>query len=252
MAQNTILQLPAPQVARALPWWAWDLGIAAVALALLLAWDASGADLRVMQAFGTRAGFAWHEHWLTAQVLHDGGRLLSLMLLLALALHLWRALPFARAMPRTTRLWWLAATLACLLLIPFVKSRSLVSCPWDLAEFGGTARYLPHWTLQAWQGLGDAGPGRCFPSGHASGAFSFVTGWFALRGTSGRAARRWLAGIVMLGLVFGVAQVLRGAHYPSHVAWTAWLCWVLSAIGWHATSPSPRLSATLAVVQGRT
>ena len=169
---------PEPRAARRAgrAWWVWDLGVAVVTLLLLLAWDASGADLRVAARFGTADGFAWHHHWLTAQVLHSGGRVLSAVLLVVMLVHLWRPLPFAPQMPRAERLWWLLATLACLLLIPFVKSRSLISCPWDLAQFGGTARYLPHWALQAWVGAGDGGPGRCFPSGHASGAFSFLTG----------------------------------------------------------------------------
>ncbi len=221
-------------------WWVWDLGVTAVALLLLLAWDASGADLRVAQMFGTTGGFAWQQHWLTAQVLHGGGRVLSGALLLVMLAHLWRPLPFAPRMQRAERLWWLLATLACLLLIPFVKNRSLVSCPWDLAQFGGAARYLPHSAMQAWVGPGDGGPGRCFPSGHASGAFSFVTGWFVLRGASARVARGWLLGVCALGLVFGVAQVARGAHYPSHVAWTAWLCWAAAASSWHVAQPASR------------
>ena len=137
---------------------------------------------------------------------------------------------FAPTMARSARWWLLLATVVCLVLIPFIKSRSLVSCPWDLAQFGGTARYLPHWTVQAWVGAGDGGPGRCFPSGHASGAFSFITGWFVLREHWPRAARRWLIAVCVMGLVFGVAQVARGAHYPSHVGWTAWICWALSAL----------------------
>lgn len=216
------------------------MGVTVAALLLLLAWDAAGADLQVARWFGTANGFAWQHRWLTAQALHGGGRALSLVVLVVVAVHLWRPLPFAPSMPRAMRLWWLMATLACLLLIPFIKNRSLVSCPWDLAQFGGAARHVPHWALQAWAGLGDGGPGRCFPSGHASAAFSFVTGWFVLRGQSGRAARRWLVGVAALGLVFGTAQVLRGAHYPSHVAWTALICWVVSAAAWHAVRPAWR------------
>jgi membrane-associated PAP2 superfamily phosphatase len=226
------------------PWWAWDLAVAAVAALSLLVWDATDGDLRVVQWFGAADGFAWQHRWLTEQGLHNGGRWLSLALLITVAVHLWRPLPLAPRMPRASRLWWLLATLACLVLIPFIKNRSLVSCPWDLAQFGGAARHIPHWARQAWVGLGDGGPGRCFPSGHASGAFSFVTGWFVLRGHSGRSARLWLAAIVTLGLVFGFGQVMRGAHYPSHVAWTAWICWAVSAALWHAAQPllrGPRL-----------
>jgi membrane-associated PAP2 superfamily phosphatase len=58
-----------------------------------------------------------------------------------------------------------------------------------------------------------------------------------LRATSPTAARRWLAGVWLCGIAFGLAQLLRGAHYPSHTMWTAWLCWTLSALMWHASRP---------------
>ena len=224
------------------PWLLDGLIVLAGAL-LLLAWDTSGADLRVMRWLGSADGFAWKEHWLSSKLLHEGGRWLSFAALLALLLNVWRPLPGARLLPRATRLWWLLATLGSLLLVPYVKSRSLVSCPWDLAEFGGAARHLSHWALAAWQGPGDGGAGRCFPSGHASGAFAFVAGWFALRAQSANAARRWLLGVTLLGLLFGATQVLRGAHYPSHVAWTAWLCWTFGAAAWHLSRLPVRVTA---------
>ncbi len=213
---------------------AWrDAGITFVGLLCLLAWDASGADLRVVQWFGSAAGFAWRDHWLTAQVLHAGGRWLSLVLLIGVVVNAVRPFPFARDLPRGVRWWWLATTVACLLLIPFIKSRSHISCPWDLEQFGGAVHYLSHDTWRAWAAPGDGGPGRCFPSGHASGAFGFLAGWFALRGAAPRAARAWLAALLGLGLLFGLAQLARGAHYPSHTLWTAWICWAVSAAAWH-------------------
>ena len=39
----------------------------------------------------------------------------------------------------------------------------------ELAEFGGVAQHVSHWSL----GVLDGGPGHCFPSGHASSAFAF-------------------------------------------------------------------------------
>jgi len=42
-------------------------------------------------------------------------------------------------------------------------------------------------------------------------------------------ARRWLAGAMLAGFVFGLAQQVRGAHYMSHTLWTAWLCWSVAA-----------------------
>jgi membrane-associated PAP2 superfamily phosphatase len=39
----------------------------------------------------------------------------------------------------------------------------------------------------------------------------------------------WLAGAAATGLVLGVAQQMRGAHFMSHTLWTGWLCWTT---GW--------------------
>ena len=128
-----------------------------------------------------------------------------------------------RGPSRSDRLRWLGACLACLLLVPLAKRFSRTSCPWDVAEFGGSASYVPHWLL----GTLDGGPGHCFPSGHAVAAFAFFSGYFLRRDTRPRLARVWLAGVLLAGLAFGWAQLARGAHYPSHTLWSAWLCWAV-------------------------
>jgi membrane-associated PAP2 superfamily phosphatase len=35
-----------------------------------------------------------------------------------------------------------------------------------------------------------------------------------------------LLGVLAFGSLFAWAQMARGAHYPSHSLWSAWLCWV--------------------------
>jgi membrane-associated PAP2 superfamily phosphatase len=201
-----------------------DLAIALALLLALLAWDASGLDLAAARAFGDARGFAWRDHWLASRVLHDGGRWLGLGVLALLAVHLLR--PLWPGMPARERAWWLMATLACALLVPALKSVSRTSCPWDLAEFGGVAQYVSHWRF----GVGDGGAGRCFPSGHASSAFALLSGWFVLRHPHPRLARAWLVAVLLLGAAFGLAQLARGARYPSHTLWTGWLCWTLCAL----------------------
>jgi len=113
--------------------------------------------------------------------------------------------------------------LGSVIAVSIIKHASHTSCPWDLQEFGGVARYVSHWS---W-GVGDGGPGGCFPAGHASAAFAYVGGYFVLRRVSSRAAAIWLWTAVAAGLVLGVAQQLRGAHYMSHTLWTAWVCWTV-------------------------
>jgi membrane-associated PAP2 superfamily phosphatase len=107
------------------------------------------------------------------------------------------------------------------LAITVLKRLNHTSCPWDLAEFGGVARHVSHWL---W-GVRDGGAGHCFPAGHASTAFAYLAGWFVLRRSAPRAAGRWLLGALLAGMLLGLAQQMRGAHYMSHTLWTAWICW---------------------------
>lgn len=198
-----------------------DLAVTAMGLLCLIAWDWSGLDLAVARHYGNAAGFAWREHWWTRDVLHNGGRWLAFGAMGLIVWNLWR--PVFRGQTRRDRWWWLGLTLVCLLAVPALKQLSLTSCPWSLAEFGGTATHVSHWRL----GVGDGGSGRCFPSGHATAAFAYLSGWFMLRDTHPRAARRWQAAVLAFGLLFAWAQTARGAHYPSHSMWTAWLCWTI-------------------------
>ena len=200
-----------------------DLHITLAGLVLLLLWDLSGLDRAAMHLVGDAHGFAWRDHVLTSQLAHGGGRVLGWLVLGLLVVNVWR--PLWAGPSRAERVRWLAVTLLCVAVVPALKQFSHTSCPWDLAEFGGWARYVSHWQLQ----LDDGGPGRCFPSGHATVAFAFFSGWFVLRHHRPRLARRWLAGVLGLGLLFGLTQYLRGAHHPSHTLWTAWVCWTLNA-----------------------
>jgi membrane-associated PAP2 superfamily phosphatase len=213
-----------------------DFAVAAAALALLLLWDASGLDLAAARAWGGGAGFPWRDHWLTSAVAHDGGRWLAGAALAALLVNLrW---PLFGGLSPAERLRWLLVTLGTLLLLPLLKQFSTTSCPYELTEFGGRALYVSHWHF----GVGDGGPGGCFPSGHATSAVAFFSGWFALRERHPVAARRWLAAVLALTLFYGWAQLARGAHYPSHTLWSAWLGWMLAML---AAPPAPRPQPTL-------
>ena len=201
-----------------------DLAITLAGLLLLLAWDATGWDLAVVSLFGDARGFAWRDAYATSLLLHGGGRVLAWALLGALAWAAWKA-QAGRGPGRAERWRWLGVVVLCVLAVPLLKQFSHTSCPWDLAQFQGVARYVPHWQ---W-GISDGGPGRCFPSGHAVAAFGFFGLYFLWRGHDAQRARRWLMAVLAMGLVYGIGQLLRGAHYPSHTLWSAWLCWAICA-----------------------
>jgi len=227
-----------------------DLAIALASLVLIAAWEASGWDLALAGWFGTVDGFPWRDTWWARDLLHNGERLLTAAALLFFALY--ATLSRVDSPGRSERLFWLTVTSACLVLIPAVKHLSLSSCPWDISGFGGSATYVPHWVL----GRLDGGPGHCFPSGHAVAAFAFFGLHFLWRNHDRARAGLALAGVLALGLLFGGTQMLRGAHFPSHVMWSAWLCWVTCALAawghrsWLASRDAGSAPAPLAPTTG--
>ncbi|WP_411886175.1 phosphatase PAP2 family protein [Polaromonas sp. YR568] len=197
-----------------------------LSLALLLAWDHSGLDLWMARGFGSPVGFPLESHWFWRGTLHDDIRWLPWGVELALLAGMVRPFGALRQLAVERRAQLALTTLVSLLVVSTLKLHSLTSCPWELHEFGGTVAYVSHW---AW-GVRDGGSGGCFPAGHASAGFAFLGGFFAFRHALPRTARRWLAGALLAGLVLGLAQQLRGAHYMSHTLWTAWLCWATAAL----------------------
>ena len=201
-----------------------DLLLTLAALALLVCWEASGLDLALASLYADAHGFALREHWYFSRVVHNGGRVVSGVALAAIVA--WAVFGDVQAMARRLRLAWTGVVLLCLIAVPALKRLSSTSCPWDLDDFGGKFDFVPHWML----GVSDGGPGHCFPSGHAVAAFAFLPLYFQWRRTKPRAALALLATTLCVGMLFGWAQLARGAHFPSHTMWSAWLCWSIGAV----------------------
>jgi membrane-associated PAP2 superfamily phosphatase len=203
-------------------------------LAAALAWDTSGFDMAFAHLAGSAQGFPWRDDWLLVEVLHEGGRRLAWLLELALCLAVWWPFgPLAR-LDQRARLQLALSTLLGALAVILLKNASHTSCPWELADFGGIARHVSHWSRAI-----DGGTGRCFPAGHAAAGFTFMGGYFAFRPTEPRTARTWLLAAFGSGLVLGVAQQWRGAHFMSHTLWTAVVCWLA---GWYVDAAWARIA----------
>ncbi len=202
-----------------------DAIVTCATLAALLLWDLSGLDMPAARLFGDLHGFAWTHTFFLSRVMHDGGRLLAWAVLAALVMAALRPAVAGQGPSRAARWRWMGVILLCVLAVPAIKRLSATSCPWDLAEFGGVAQHLSHWR---W-GVPDGGGGHCFPSGHAVAAFGFFGMHFLWRDINARRARLWLLAVLLTGTLFGAAQLARGAHFPSHTLWSAWLCWAICA-----------------------
>ena len=133
-------------------------------------------------------------------------------MVLALALSVWWPLGILRRLDASERLQMALSALLGLAVVSVIKNLSNTSCPWDLAEFGGVARYASHWAL----GVIDGGGGRCFPAAMPRQVLR-LWGYFALRRKQPVAARWWLAGAVLMGLVLGgSAAGARCAFHEPH------------------------------------
>ncbi|MBP6751544.1 MAG: phosphatase PAP2 family protein [Alicycliphilus sp.] len=188
---------------------------------LLVLWDATGFDLPLARWSGSPQGFALRQQPLFVLLSHELPRMAGAALLLALLVGVFKPWGFlCRLAPGERWQLWLSIAGGALA-ITVLKRLNHTSCPWDLAEFGGVARHVSHWL---W-GVRDGGAGHCFPAGHASTAFAYLAGWFVLRRSAPRAAGRWLLAALLAGMLLGLAQQMRGAHYMSHTLWTAWICW---------------------------
>ncbi|HOY69645.1 MAG TPA: phosphatase PAP2 family protein [Methylotenera sp.] len=118
--------------------------------------------------------------------------------------------------------WAFAGTVVSSSTVAMLKHSSMHGCPWDLAIYGGDLPYLP-----LFSSLPDGvQAGACFPAGHPSGGFALMAFYFAFRQIKPQFAvgMLWLG--VFFGLAMGFAQVMRGAHFLSHVLWSGWVVWV--------------------------
>lgn len=199
-----------------------------VALLGLLAWEVSGGDRALSAWAGGHEAFPLRHPGTWASVLHEAGRVLCALLLVALIVDAaWPAPPWRRpaaARGVAQRRITAAATVAALVAVPALKRVSRTSCPWDVVDYGGTVPWVSHWALS----VADGGPGHCFPSGHAVAAFAFLVPALASRRQRTGRARIALVAVLAVGALFGAVQVMRGAHYLSHVLWSAWLCAVIA------------------------
>lgn len=216
------------------PAWRPDALVSVLGLLVLLAWDFSGGDMQMAQWWGQANGFALRDDVWMVKLMHEGTRNAGWLLLLALLVGIWRPWGTLRHLATGERASLLVSVVGALLVVTLIKGLSKTSCPWDLQVFGGVATYISHWDLFQI----DGGGGHCFPAGHASTGFAFMAAYFSLRQNGAPTARRWLVCAVLAGLVLGVSQQMRGAHFMSHTLWTAWLCWTM---GWFSNALINRL-----------
>ncbi|MDP2870168.1 phosphatase PAP2 family protein [Methyloversatilis sp.] len=180
----------------------------------------SGFDLWLSAHFfdATAGGFALRRDWLWSVLLHDGVKWLSVAAWLALLAYGFALSLRARESDRRARVAFvLCASLAAVVAVNLLRMKSAHSCPWYLVDFGGQAQFFRLFD----EVPPNSGPGKCLPSGHAASAFMWLALLPVVRGV---ARQRALFAVLTLGALAGAVQVVRGAHFPSHILLAAAAC----------------------------
>lgn len=200
-------------------------------LALAVLFENTRIDLMLADWIYGLEGGRWtlKHNYLFSTILHDDAKsmvkaMLNIIIVLAIASNWigWLK-PYRRA------LWYLAlAIFVSTLLVNVGKRITHVDCPWSLTRYGGGKPYIR--LLEP--SVEKLGYGKCFPAGHASAGYALLAFYFFLlyiRPTW----RYYGLGIgIAVGMVFGITQQLRGAHFLSHDLWTISVCWFIS-LAWY-------------------
>lgn len=130
---------------------------------------------------------------------------------------------------RLSLLWAFAGMMISTSAVSVFKHYSLHGCPWDIDLYGGSLPLLDLFTSPP----AGTEAGRCFPAGHPSGGFALMAFYFAFMHSRPRFSVLMLWVGLLMGLLMGLVQMMRGAHFLSHVLWSGWLVWVvLLALYW--------------------
>jgi membrane-associated PAP2 superfamily phosphatase len=192
----------------------------------------SGLDIGLERFFYDAQQHLWpyKDLWLTENLLHKAGRDFAALIIISMLLFVIATL-FNKGLMRYRRTasFMLLSSLTGIGLVAVLKDITHIYTPWDLQVFGGQ---YPH--IRLFDTVADGLPvGHAFPSGHASGGYALLSIYFAARSLHYRHSSRLLYVALGIGLLFGIAQQMRGAHMLSHDLFTLAICWS-SCLVWSA------------------
>jgi len=196
----------------------------------------SGFDVWWVSHFYDAQHHSWpfRDHWLFDTVIHDGGRQFNIGAAM-LWLIVFSLTFFLESLKNSKKilLYFLIAAAAGPLIVGVGKHTTHIYTPWDLKIFSGTMPYI-----RIFDPVPNGAPiGEAFPSGHASGGYAFFSLYFLLLHLRSPYRIYGLLFGLGLGLVFGIGQQVRGAHFPSHDLFSMVICWYAALIFYYIFFP---------------
>jgi membrane-associated PAP2 superfamily phosphatase len=196
----------------------------------------SGFDIWWISHFYDYQTRSWpfRDHWLFETVIHEWGRYFDMG-----AAGLWLVFFFLTFFLKPLKtfkkplIYFLVSSATGPLIVGAGKHLTHIYTPWDLKIFSGTLPYIR---------LLDPVPGgmpigEAFPAGHASGGYAFFSLYILMRHLGSPHRIYGLIFALGLGLIFGIGQQVRGAHFPSHDLFTLVICWYSALIFYYIFFP---------------
>lgn len=180
---------------------------------LTLVFHQVGIDEWIAGHFYKSGGWPYRDNFIIEKILHKGGALFSASLLVMICLALiwvWNN-PSLKAM-KIFFSFAFTSSLLTIIAVALLKKITTFPCPWYSTSFNGLTQMPSFWMIFS---LG-LPKGNCFPGGHSSGGFAFLSFYYAYKFAFGKRSFKTLIPGILIGLIFGLAQQARGAHYMSH------------------------------------
>lgn len=194
---------------------------------IVLLFEVLQLDLLIADWIYQQEGYSWilKDSFFLNTVMHDWARLLFNYLAGLLILRIIIYALLSNTSEWSSALYLFLSIFLTVVLVALLKKWTNVGCPWHYTRYGGEDSYVPIFYFIS----GFSSKHACFPAGHASGGYAWVSLYFYFLFINPKF--RWLG--LFVGLIFGfsldVAQQFRGAHFASHGIWTLGIAWVVSS-----------------------
>jgi membrane-associated PAP2 superfamily phosphatase len=182
--------------------------------------------------FSPTEGWIYRDNFVLEKILHKGGVIAGIIfnvILVGLIIYFWKR-PDKKKF-RDYLGFIFISSLLTILAVFFLKKMTTFPCPWNSDPFavGGTI-VPPLWKMFSL----DLPARHCFPGGHSSGGYCYLSMYFGYTFIYGKRNFFTLLPGLIIGLVFGITQQMRGAHFVSHdiatIILSIFCSWVTSLI----------------------
>ncbi|MBY0414201.1 MAG: phosphatase PAP2 family protein [Bdellovibrionales bacterium] len=180
-------------------------------------------------------GWIYRDNFFLEKVLHKGGVYLSMGILLGLILCRF-FLKELKAKEKALLSFVISSTILSIVSVYLLKLFTTFPCPWNSQQFGGGQPLFSFSELF----LSSHPKGHCFPAGHSSGGYAFLSLYFGFTLIYKKRSFLTLIPGIIIGFTFGMTQEIRGAHFLSHdlatIFVTIFSCFFISLItSWRAS-----------------